>query len=381
VVIAGSLAQKPHQGGFAWVFLQYILGFQALGWDVLFVDRLEPDMCVDAAGRACALEDSENLRSFRRIMAGFGLERSHCLIYDGGERCIGLTREEVLAWTRRSSLLLNVMGFLDDEEILDAAPRVAFLDIDPGFPHMWRDLGLADVFARHDAHVTVGARIGSPDCLIPACGLDWIATRPPVVLDQWPVVSSSERPFTTVASWRGAYGPVEYRGSTFGLRVHEFRRHAELPRRSRQSFELALDIHPQETRDLALLREHHWTLVDPRRVAGDPWAYRAYVQASAAEFAVAKNMYTQTRSGWFSDRTVCYLASGKPAIVQDTGLDGLYPVGKGLLTFTSLEEAVEGIEEVSANYERHAEAARSIAEEYFDSRVVLRDLVRNLGVG
>ena len=381
IVIAGSLAQKAGHGGHTWVFLQYLLGFKRLGWDVLFIDRLEPEMCVDDADRPCPFEQSSNLRYFLEVMERFGLRDNFTLISDRGERFAGLSRPEVLKRTRSSAFLLNVMGFLTDEEILGHAPRRVFLDIDPGFGQMWHDLRLADVFRGHDDFVTIGENIGAPTCEIPTCGLKWITTPQPVVLDHWrPCSEISDQLFTSIASWRGPYGPLEYRGKIYGLRVHEFRKFVSLPRLSNRQFQLALDIHPAETDDLALLEANGWSLVDPSVVAGDPWSYRAYVQGSRAEFMVAKNMYVQTSSGWFSDRSICYLASGKPVLAQDTGLQGLYPTGEGLITFTTLEEALAGVEELSGDYARHAYAARALAENHFDSDKVLSRLLDELSV-
>jgi len=169
--------------------------------------------------------------------------------------------------------------------------------------------------------------------------------------------------------------------------VHEFRKFAALPKianlkseTSNFRFEMAMDIHSAETKDIALLNENGWTLVDPKIVARDPQAYQTYVQSSAAEFMVAKNMYVATRGGWFSDRTICYLASGKPALVQDTGLADLYPTGEGLLTFSALDEAAAGVEAIRRDYSKHAAAARRIAEEHFDSDKVLKNLLAKLGV-
>jgi hypothetical protein len=312
LVLAGALAQKPWHGGHTWVLLQYLLGFRRLGWDVLFLDRLEAEQCVDAAGRPCAVEDSFNLTRMRDVFARFGLEESYAVLLDGGRRTLGLPREQVLERARRAALLLNVMGFLDDEAILGAVRRRVFLDIDPGFPQMWRELGLRDVLDGHDAYVTIGENLGRPDCTVPTCGLDWITTRPPVVLEQWPLSPAAGAWLTSVATWRGAYGPLELGGKTYGPRAHEFRRFAALPRLSGHPFQVALDIHPAEVKDLALLGEQGWVLVDPRTVAGDPWAYRRYLQGSWAEFSVAKNLYVQTRGGWFSDRSACYLARGTP---------------------------------------------------------------------
>jgi hypothetical protein len=382
IVIAGSLAQKPRHGGHTWVFLQYLLGFRRLGWDVLFVDRLEPGMCVDVAGRSCPFEQSLNLHYFLDCMERFGLEGAYALIYKGGERFVGLSRDRVTERTKRSAVLLNVMGFLQDPELLGCAPCRVFLDIDPGFGQIWQALGLHNLFQGHDHYLTIGMNIGQPDCTIPDCGLDWIRTPQPVVLDYWPVQSEGRSgKFTSVASWRGPYGPVEYRGRTYGLRVHEFRKFAPVPRLSGRSFQLPLDIHSADEKDRALLVANDWSLLDPKAVAGDPWAYRAYIQASKAEFMVAKGMYVETNSGWFSDRSICYLASGKPVLAQATGFQRHYPVGEGLLAFSTLDEALAGIEELERDYAGHARAARALAEEYFDSDRVLARLLGRLGVG
>ena len=378
LTIAGSIAQKPHQAGHSWQFLQYLLGFRQLGWDVMFVDRLEDHLCRDPHGAPCVPGGSVNIRYLAALMDEFGLEEAWSLVLDGG-RHAGAPRERVLAHVRESDFLLNVMGFLADDEILAAARRRVFLDTDPGFGQMWRELDLADVFAGHDAHVTVGERIGRADCAVPTCGLRWVTTPQPVVLAEWPALPAlAGRGFTSVASWRGAYGPVDYRGRRYGLRVHEFRKFADLPRRSGADFELALDIHPDEQADLCLLGDGGWSLVDPAQVAPSPAAYRRYIQDSRAEFMVAKGMYVESRSGWFSERSICYLASGRPVLAQDTGLGELYPVGEGLLTFTTLDEAAAGVEDISARYRCHAEAARALAEERFDSDKVLTRLVEKI---
>jgi hypothetical protein len=381
IVLAGSLAQRPFIGGHTWVFLQYLLGFRRLGHEVLFVDRLEPGMCVGEGGEPASFEASVNLRYLAEVMDRFGLGDSWSLLYDGGREAAGLSRAEMIERTERSALLINVMGFLEDEEILGAAPIRAFLDIDPGFGQIWKALGLHDLFQDHDRFLTVGGRIGSPDCEIPTGGMDWIPIKPPVELAEWPAQADQGSRFTSVASWRGAFGPLEYGGRTLGLRVHEFRRFFELPERTQVGFEAALDIDEAEVDDLAALRRHGWELVDPRSVAGDPWSYRDYVQRSAAELMVAKNLYVDTHSGWFSDRSACYLASGRPVLAQDTGLDGLLPHGEGLVTFSTLDEAVAGVEEISGDYERHSRAAREIAAEYFAADRVLPRLLEELGVG
>jgi hypothetical protein len=363
VVVGGAMARRAGCGGHAWALLQYLLGLQRLGLGVTFVDRAGQD-----EGRAEA-------NYVASIMNAFGVERY--VVLDGaGGVLAGLGRGELLDQVR-GALLLNVMGYLDDETLLEVAGRRVFLDIDPGYGQMWRELGLADRFAGHDEYATIAQNLDDPACLVPTCGLDWITTSQPVVLDEWPVAPGGKG-FTTVATWRSPYGTLNYEGKTYGSRVHEFRKFIELPRLVDADFELALDIHPDETRDLSLLEESGWRLVDPSTVAGNPWNYCSYIQHSKAEFCVAQNMYVETRSGWLSDRSLCYLASGKPVLAQETGFSRNYPTGEGLLAFTTLEEAAAGVEEIERNYERHSRAARALAEEYFDSDKVLPRLLENL---
>jgi hypothetical protein len=226
----------------------------------------------------------------------------------------------------------------------------------------------------------VGANVGAEGCAVPTCGRRWIPTRQPVVLERWPRAAPG-RAFTSVGSWRGPFEPVEHGGRSYGLRVHEFRRFAELPGLVDAPFELALDIDDEDAADRRLLREGRWELADPEGVAGDLDSYRSYVQGSMAEIAIAKEMYVATRGGWFSDRSASYLASGKPVLAQDTGFGDSLPSGEGLLAFSNLEEARTGAEEISRNLPRHSAAARAIAEEFFASERVLAELLEALDAG
>ena len=361
IAVCGAAAQKPRQPGHTWQFLQYLLGFRRLGFEVLFVDRLPTT-------ELSKVEYMEN------TLGRFGLPWT--ISHDDG-RHSGLLRRDTLAWIRSADLLLNVMGFCTDEELLAAARHRVFLDTDPGFGQMWHELGLADVFSGHDAYVTIGERIGTPDCSIPTCGLRWQTTRQPVVLDEWPVAPPPRDPFAfgSIATWRGAYAPVEYDSQRFGLRVHEFRRFADLPRITGRRFELALDIDPADDADRVLLQKGGFALADPSVVTATIDGYRDYVRGSWAELMVAKEMYVASRSGWFSERSACYLASGRPVLAQDTGLKGLLPIGEGLVTFTALDEAAAGVEAIAGDWQRHARAARDLAETYFDSDVVLSRLL------
>jgi hypothetical protein len=294
---------------------------------------------------------------------------------------MGLDRNRVRQLLDHSPLLLNVNGFISDSDLLGRVSRRVYLDIDPGFGHIWQETGLYCMFHDHDRYVTVGRNIGKPDCDIPTCGIDWLTIPPPVVLDYWPVNRTGlERNFTTVASWRSSLHPVTFNGRMYGLRSRELRKFAQLPRLTGETLEIALRIDPLEVEDRELLAQNGWILSDPNVVAADPWSYREYIQHSKAELMVAKNIYVEMHSGWFSDRSVCYLASGKPVLAQDTGLAGLYPLGEGLLSFATLDQARAGIESITSDYERHAHAARTLAEQCFDSDKVLGELLTAVGL-
>jgi hypothetical protein len=365
VVIAAALAQRPGAGGHVWFALQYLLGFRALGWKVTLVDLLGLEIPRDGVNYLAA------------AMERFGLGDDWSVLLPEGESA-GLPRSQVERRLGSSDLLLNVMGYLDEEDLLASPPLRVFLDVDPGFGQMWRQLGLADPFAGHDRFVSVGLNVGSAGCGIPGCGLDWIPTLPPVALDHWSVAPGGTA-FTSVATWRGPYGPIEYEGRTYGLRVHEFRHFLSLPERVPAEFELALAIDPADGADSERLERAGWTLLDPAIVAADPDAYHRFIQGSAAELTVAKGMYVETQSGWFSDRSACYLASGKPVVAQETGFGAHLPTGEGLLSFSDLEEAVDAAEDVRRAPARHARAAREIAEEHFDAERVLSRLIDELG--
>jgi hypothetical protein len=371
IVIGAALAHRAGRGGHAWALLQYALGFRALGFDVIVIDRLEAGM-VDSGSEQAALG------YLRVLLSENGLAGSYCVLGADGSSVDGLSREDVLAKTKEARLLLNIMGFVRDPELLAVARRRVFLDIDPGFGQVWRELGLADVFDSHDDFVTVGRNVGREGCGVPTCGLRWLTIPHPVVLERCPAVAGGAD-FTSVGSWRGPYDRIDYRGMSLGLRAHEFRKFAALPGLVETPFRLALEIDHSDERDLTMLREGGWQLVDPRNVAFDPAAYLRFVQGSLAEFTVAKGLYVKLESGWLGDRTVCYLAAGKPALVQDTGLAPHYPLGEGLVAFSTLDEAVAGVEQILRDYSAQARAARRLAESEFDARLVLGRLLEELG--
>jgi hypothetical protein len=379
IVLSGMMAGDPHQGGATWAVLQYLLGFQRLGHKVTFVEPLKP-ACIRPAG--ATLEDSENTAYFRRVVTAFGLEDVAALLLEGTRTTVGLPYDRLCAAARRADVLVNISGMLTDPELLDPIPVRVYLDLDPAFVQLWHAVSGIDMrFTGHTHFVTVGQAIGQAGCTVPTCGRRWIPTLQPIVLDHWPVADAiTFDGLTTVGNWRG-YGSIEYDGAFYGQRVHSLRQLIDLPRRTDVKIMPALAIHSGETSDLEALRTHGWDLLDPMHVADTPEHYRRFIQRSWAELGIAKSGYVASRCGWFSDRSACYLASGRPVLAQDTGFGAFLPVGAGLLAFRDLAEVLAGLDSLRQDYARHARAARELAREFFDSDKVLKRLLEQVGGG
>lgn len=369
VLVTGALANKPGNGGEAWVRLSWVLGLQRLGCRVWFVEQICREACTPPA-----------LAWFNGVTKRFGLSGRAALVDPAGTVIAGPPADEVEAAARSADLLLNISGNLT-APLLDLPRRRAYVDLDPGYTQVWhRGGGLGTILSRHEHLLTVALSIGAPGCTVPTDGEAWRSTPPPVVLAEWPATPApTDTRLTTVASWRGGYGRLEHDGRMYGQKAHEFRRLLPLPSHmAGPTLELALAIDPWDARDLARLRAEGWRCVDPSEVAGDPDAFRRYIQGSTAELSAAQGVYAEMACGWFSDRTTRYLASGRPAIVQDTGLPSEVPRGTGLLTFRTAREAARAIDEVLGDYDTHARAARRLAEELFDSDIVIARVLEEL---
>ena len=359
LLFSGMVGAVPRQGGAAWAVLQYLLGFRRLGWDVWFV---EPAPLAAAAAVGPVLE-------------AFGFAGRWAVV-DADGATAGVSRDELLAAARRAELLINVSGALTEPAVLAAVPVRAFLDLDPAFVQLWHSVEGVDMHLDAHTHfVTLSDSVGRT---IPDCGRPWLSVLPPIAVEHWPVADRlADDALTTVAHWRG-YGSIQHGGVHYGQKAHSLRPLFELPRRVDVPLRLALGIHPDEVADLAALHANGWQLVDPTAVAGTPDDYARFVAGSWAEFAVAKSGYVVSDSGWFSDRSGCYLASGRPVIAMETGMSRRLPTGQGLLTFRTLDDAVAAIEELSGDYATHRRAARAIAEEHLDATRVLPPLLEAL---
>lgn len=355
VVVAGALANKPRNGGEAWVRLSYALGLRRLGCEVFFLEQVAPHAATPDA-----------IAFFAEVMEQFGLAEACALVGDDGTAVHGEPPEP-------AAVLVNVSGNLTCEPLFSSFDRRVYVDVDPGYTQLWLEQGHSVGRARdHHAWFTVGLNVGAEACSLPDAGLDWQPTFPPVLLDEWEATPSPgpER-FTTVAAWRGGYGRLEHDGVLHTQKAHEFRKLAELPERAPGTFEIALQIDDADEADRQAMASHGWSLVDPAAVVSTPAAFRDYVHGSGGELSPAQGIYVETHSGWFSDRTAHYLAAGRPVVVQSTGIDPSLVEGAGFVTYSGIDDAVTAIERVRADYDTACVAARAFAERHLDSDAVL----------
>jgi hypothetical protein len=376
ILFSGMVAGDPFQGGATWAALQYVLGFRRLGHEVLLVEPIEP-AALQPAG--ASLAESANARYFRQVVVEFGLEDHAALLLGETQQTVGLDYAELRGFAARTDLLVNVSGMLADPALIEPIPTRAYLDLDPAFIQLWHEVAGIDMrFGAHNRFVTIGQAIGTPECAVPTGECAWIPTPQPIVLEQWPVADAiAYDAFTTVGNWRG-YGSVEYQGVFYGQKAHAWRPLMQLPTLTDERFMPALAIHPDERADLEALAANRWQLLDPAEVAGTPASYQRFIQGSRAELGIAKSGYVASRAGWFSDRSLCYLASGRPVVAQETGFSRFVPTGEGLFAFETIDDALTGIEALRRDYPRHARAARALAETHFDSDHVLGRLLDRL---
>ena len=365
ILFAGIIARYPF-GGVTWCSLMYLLGLRALGHEVFYIE--DTGECVyDPVKNALATDPKYGTTYIRNALEPFGLGARWAFVnYDGSYH--GTTAAAVREYAASADLYINLSGgswFWRDEYA--RIPHKIFIDSDPAFTQLAIAKGVpwyVEFFQRFDHLFTFGANIGTDASEIPVDGFTWHKTWQPVTMDDWRSTSAPGAHFTSVMTWK-----IESFTDVDGNKDLEFKKFIDLPSRTAQPFELAING-PQK-----LLREHGWGTVDAMQVSRTPTDYRDFIHHSRAEFGVAKHAYVANRSGWFSDRTECYLASARPALVQDTGWTAHLPSGEGLLAFTNVDEAVAGIERINADYDRHARRALEIAREHFDAARILPKLL------
>ena len=384
LVVLGMMGRVPFAGQ-TWLYLNWLRGLSGLGHEVYYVedDNVWP---YDPRAETVTDDCSYAVAHIARNMEAIGLAgRWAFRLSDREEACWGMSQSRLNELYASCDALLNIVGAVAlREDVHLAAPMRVYVETDPVVAELkvaTGDAGMQEVLDRHTDLATYGENYGAPDCGVPLNGRPYVFTRQPVDLELWPMSFTPEAPsFTTIGNYRQEGTDIEWDGSLYSWsKHHEWERFIELPARSGQQFELALMHCEGEDRERMLAAG--WQLVSPAAMSLDPWgAYRRYIQSSRGEFTVAKDQNVRLRSGWFSERAVCYLASGKPVVTQDTGFSNVLPTGEGLFAVADVEEAAEAVREINADYRRHCLAAREIAAEHFEARAVAARLLAELGL-
>jgi hypothetical protein len=373
IIFAGSIGRLP-VGGHAWIDMQYLAGLKAMGHDVYyFEDCGEESWVYNWDTEELTTEISYPAGYVRDCLEPLGLQNRW--IYRAGEHSEGMNIENFREVCEKADLLvIRAVPLVVWREEYGWARRRCYIDADPGFNQISLIKGnapLAATLERCETLFTIGQRIGAADCPIPTVGREWLKTVAPISLEHWEWADNNELAthFTTIMQWRG-FHDIAYKGVSYGQKDKEFPKFINLPEYSPQKFRIALTGAPPED-----LVELGWEVVPGWIASKTARSYQDFVRDSRAEFSIAKHGYVAMRGGWFSDRSVCYLAAGRPVLVQDTGLNDWLPIGEGILTFSSIEEALTGIEAINADYDFHRQAARRLAEEYFSTEKVLPPLL------
>ena len=381
--------------GVTWQALHYLEGFRRLGFVVYYVeDTGEWPYALDK--NTISDDPTYAVSCIRSVMARFGFsERWAYRSVDG--RVFGRSASELRRLFERTDVLVNLTGSTVLRAEHRRVPVRIYLETDPVLPQIETAMGSTfriDLLNAHTHHFTYGENIGQSDCAVPVSRFAYRPTRPPVVLDWWsPTTIAPGSCFTTVASWRQAGKDVEWRGQTYTWsKHHEFLKIIDLPSRTAQPLELALAVRgqaddeawvPRDEEDadaIRMLTRHGWRITNAITLSREISPYRDYLLGSRGEFTVAKDQNVRLRSGWFSDRSACYLGAGRPVITQDTAFGKFVPTGEGLFAFNCMEDIVTAFQAVNSDYERHGRAARAIAETYFKAETVLAKLAEDVGL-
>jgi hypothetical protein len=377
IVVLGYVVRGP-LGGMAWSDLHYLLGLRSLGHDVWFLeDSDDYPSCVDPVRRTVGVDPSYGLRFASALFDRVGLGRRWAYHDAHARRWHGRAAGRIRSVCADADVVLNLAGVNPLRPWVEGAAHRVLVDKDPVFTQISNagDAAAAARTAEHTAFFTFAANVGRAGTGMPDDGVAWQPTRHPIWLEGWP---SMPRPrnaaFTTVMQWE-SYPAVVHDGVRYGTKADSFEAYVDLPRRVFPTLELVLG---GSAAPVARLRRHGWRTRDALETVADAWAYRSYIRRSAAELAVAKHAYVVSRSGWFSERSASYLASGRPVVCEETGFSAWLPVGEGVVAFSTPDGAVAGVEAVRARPHSHARAARDLAVAYFDSRVVLGHLLERV---
>jgi len=384
ILVSGLIGQYAF-GGVTWDYIQYVLGFQALGHDVWYLEDTST-WAYDPIRQEPSADCSFNVNYLERVMREFDLGDRWIYRNEADGRYHGPAgdrhADRVIA---ESDLFVNVSGACWMRPVVAGIPRKLFIDGDPMFTHIGlthaHRKGYLDHLLAHEEHFTFGLNVGQPGCKVPTAGMQWKPTVQPIALEWWrknllpPTANHVARgAWTTVMNW-SSYAPQEFEGEEYGQKDIEFLRFLDLPQRTEEKFLLAVGQGVGSNRPTDAITAAGWSIIEPDVCLPDYATYHDFLANSKAEWSIAKNGYVKSLSGWFSCRSACYLALGKPVVVQDTGWTAHLPSGEGVLAFSDPDEAACAINAVAANYDRHSQAAREFAEKYLDATKVCAELI------
>ena len=381
IIVFGILFWYP-LAGVTYQFLHYLMGLRQLGYDVYYVED-SGRWIYDPAINEFSPDVSGNLSMVVPVLNayGFGDRWAFRGNYPGGQ-CYGMTESRLLELYREADAFLNVTGAQEIRDEHRAIKRRIYVESDP-FASQVKvasgDAGMIDMLAAHDTHFSFGENLGASDCQVPIERFHWHPTRQPVVMDIWQTgPPPADAPYTTITTWHNKGKNIEWRGDTwYWTKDREFEKILDLPRRRPVPLELATTV------DAAVqnqLRSHGWRQSGSVEISRDADLYRQYIQKSRGEFTVARDQYVRPNTGWFSDRTVCYLAAGRPVITQETGFSKFIPSGRGLFGFQAMEEILAALDAIESDYPAHSRAASEIAREYFSADRVVGSLMERAGL-
>jgi len=363
--------------------MQIAVGLRRLGHDVYYFESTSA-WPYDPVRNENVCNSDYAVPYLKKVAESFGLEDrwAYRRSYSDKQWC-GLSQSKAEELLAHADLVMNVSGATRFAEEGLETGRLVYYGTDPvchEVAFMNGDPDIVTLIEEHDDCITYGENIGNADCPLPPLPRLRGKTRQPVLLDLWRSGPPTRTEFTTVGNWKQTGHDLCFKGTTYyWSKHHEFLKFIDLPSHIDQTIELAMGLSTLSAEDRNLLASHGWKLTDAQVFTTDPWSYRDYVRPSRAEFTVAKDQNVRLRSGWFSERSACYLAAGRPVITQDTGFGNALPTGEGLFAFNSMDEVLAAFEAVNTDYERHSRAARSIAEEYFRAESVLSKVLQDLG--
>lgn len=383
IIVLGLLGQFP-LAGIAWQLIHHLAGLQRLGFTVYYVEDTGAAP-YDPHAKSLVYDCTQSLHFIADALRRLGMEDAWAYRDGLTGQWHGLSESRVRDLFVHALCAINLCG-ASNPATLTFRPKgkLLYLETDPILCQVrlaQGDTATLRFLVGHDAHFTYGENLGAADCPIPLSHFAWQKTRPPVALDLWPFrASQTPRRFTTVATWHNRGKDLCFRGETYHWSKHlNFLTFVDLPRRTSQELELAVEI--DDAVELEAFQHNGWVLTNPLAVSQDLTVYHKYIDTSRGEFTVSKDVVVRTRSGWFSDRSVCYLAAGKPVVTQETGFSRFIPTGRGLFAFSTLDDVLAALDAINGDYLAHARAAREIAQEYFGSEKVLAKMLRDVGIG